>query len=184
MPFLPIEWVERVPEYYPPMAGQNRREQTGFRSGCWASARHRSPTPFRKTECQPRSGQPNHFPTRTDERPSALTCPAMGGIRPLGPSRVPPTLAASIPADGKWTEITPLIWENTHKYFHAGRELLTRQRKPPSAWLQAQFWGIKEQLDARTFMSLSAISSGRWESTTKSALLPGARHPTDGSKIA
>ena len=92
---LPIEWVEKVPKYspprgcIPPMAGQNRREQLGFRSGCLASARHLSPTPFRKTECHLRSGQPNHFPTRTDETPAASLCPAMGGMRPLGPPESP-----------------------------------------------------------------------------------------------
>jgi len=93
---FPIEWVERVPQYspprgcVPPMAGQNRREQPGFRRGCLASARHLSPNPFRKTESQFRSRQPKHFPTRTHERTGASLCPAMGGMRPLGPSRDPP----------------------------------------------------------------------------------------------
>jgi hypothetical protein len=97
---LPIEWVERVPKYspprgcVPPMAGQNRREQPRFRSGCLASARHLSPIPLRKTESQLRSGQPNHDPTRTDERTSASLCPARGGVRPLGPSRIPPRLGS------------------------------------------------------------------------------------------
>jgi len=91
---LPIEWVEKVPKYspprgcIPPLAEQNRREQPGFRSGCSGSARHLSPTPFRKTESLLWSGQPNHYPTRTYERTTASLCPARGGMRPLGRSRI------------------------------------------------------------------------------------------------
>jgi hypothetical protein len=90
----------------PPLTGQNRREQPGFRSGCPGSARHLSPIRLRKTESLPRSGQQNHDQTRTDERTTASLCPVRGGMRPLGPSRTVPALAAGIPGDGKSTEIT------------------------------------------------------------------------------
>src|SRR5512143_551734 len=107
--------VERESKYsppggrVPPMVGQNRREQSGFRSACLASARHLSPSPSRKTECQLRPRQLNNFPTRTDKRTSASFCPAMGGMRPPGPARVSPALAANVLADGKSTEITYAI---------------------------------------------------------------------------
>jgi len=140
MALLPIEWVEKVPPYspprgcVPPMAGQNRREQPGFRSGCLASARHLSPTRLRKTECQLRSGPPNHFPTRTDETPAASLCPAMGGMRPLGPSQVLPTLAASIPADGKSTEIAPPFGRRprtifSHESLRAAEGIFIKEKK-------------------------------------------------------
>jgi hypothetical protein len=92
---LPIEWVEREQKYsqprgcVPPMAGQNRREDPGFRNDCLGSAMHLSPTPFRKTESWLRPGHPKNFPTRTDEKTDASFCPAMGGTHPLGLAEPP-----------------------------------------------------------------------------------------------
>ncbi len=42
----------------------------------------------------------------------------------------------------------------------------------------------KKTLEVTTFISSSRISSGKWERTTKSAFLPGARTPTVSSKTA
>ena len=118
---LPIDRAERVPQYsqprgcVPPMAGQNRREQIGFRSSCLASARHLSPTPYRKTELQFRSRKLNHFPTRTHERTTASLCPAMGGTRPLGPSREPPPWQRAYrPMENRPN--SPLDWEKTQLF--------------------------------------------------------------------
>jgi hypothetical protein len=113
---LPIEWVKREPKILsrigPGGASRPGQDSIGGKTlellcGCLASARHLSPTLLRKAESWVKSGQPKYFPTRTDETPAASLCPAMGGMRPLGPSQILPTLAASIPADGKSTEIAP-----------------------------------------------------------------------------
>jgi hypothetical protein len=65
------------------------------------------PDPLRKTESPLQSGQLHHHPTRTDGRITASLCPARDGMRPRGPSRLPP---GSLPAaDGKSTEFTHSI---------------------------------------------------------------------------
>jgi hypothetical protein len=48
------------------------------------------PDPLRKTESPLPSGQLHHHPTRTDGRITASLCPARDGMRPRGPSRLPP----------------------------------------------------------------------------------------------
>jgi hypothetical protein len=48
------------------------------------------PDPLRKTESQLPSGRLHHDPTRTDGRKTASLCPVRDGMRPRGPSRLPP----------------------------------------------------------------------------------------------
>jgi hypothetical protein len=48
------------------------------------------PDPLRKTESPLQSGQLHYHPTRTDGRITASLCPARDGMRPRGPSRLPP----------------------------------------------------------------------------------------------
>ena len=95
------------------MAGQNRREKTGFWSGCSGSAKHRSPTPFGKTEPWLRPGQPKNFPTRTDERTPASFCSAMGGTHSLGLPESP--LGSEPSSRWKMDRNHPLDWEKTQK---------------------------------------------------------------------
>jgi hypothetical protein len=67
MALLPIEWVEKVPKYappkgcVPPLAGQNRREQPGFRSDCSGSAMHLSPIPLGKCKSSSDPDNGNNF---------------------------------------------------------------------------------------------------------------------------
>ena len=120
---LPIEWVERILEDSPPRgcvpspAGQNRREQPGSRSGCLASARHRSLTPCAKPN--PSSHLDNSIMIRRkpmEEQPPHYVPPGTG----CAPGALPDSPLGSLPAaDGKSTEFTRSTGRRSNRRFTA-----------------------------------------------------------------
>jgi hypothetical protein len=119
---LPIEWVERIPEDSPPrgcvpsLAGQNRREQTGFRSGCLASARRLSLTPCAKPN--PSSNLDNSIIIRREPMEEELphyVPPGTGCAHGAPPES--PRLESLPTADGKWTEFTHSIGRRSKRNF-------------------------------------------------------------------
>jgi len=90
------------------MAGQNRPGTTGIPERSPGFRKAPVPDPLSKNRNLLQSGKPNHHPTRTNEEQTASLCPAMRGMRPLGPSQ-PPARAANIADDGRLVEITHSI---------------------------------------------------------------------------
>jgi hypothetical protein len=74
------------------------------------------PDPLRKTESPLQSGQLHHHLTRTDGRIIASLCSARDGMRPRGPSRLPPRQPTC--RRRKIERIHPLDREKIQKYFN------------------------------------------------------------------
>jgi hypothetical protein len=119
---LPIERVERIPEDSPPRgcvpspAGQNRREQPGFRSESFGSARHLSLTPCAKPN--PRSNLDNSIMIRREpmeEEPPHYVPPGTGCAHGAPPES--PRLESLPTADGKWTEFTHSMGRRSQRNF-------------------------------------------------------------------
>jgi hypothetical protein len=82
------------------------------------------PDSLRKTESQLQSGQLHHHLTRTDGRTTASLCPARDGMRPRGPSRLPPRQPTC--RRRKINRIHPLDREKIHILIKADPRLCRR----------------------------------------------------------